>query len=83
MAETKFGLNQFNNKTPKWAKSGFYIATAVIGVAMFVIQGDAEIASNTAKRLMLYLKGLDMLLLALSRMFGENTEQEETPANDN
>jgi len=70
MPETKFGLNQLNNKTPRWAKQGFYLATAAIGVFTFIVSGDPAIPSPTTVRIMLYLKALDMFLLALSKMFG-------------
>jgi hypothetical protein len=70
MSETKFGLNQLSNRTPKWAKQAFYITAALTTVATFIVSSDPGIPANITSRIIVYLKGLDMLVLVLSKMFG-------------
>ncbi|WP_343692756.1 hypothetical protein [Chitinophaga sp.] len=76
--ETKFGFDQLNTRTPLWAKRTFYIVSVLTTVAVFIVSGDPAIKPDTAVRIMLYLKGLDMLTLALSKMFGLQTKDEQS-----
>lgn len=71
MSETKFGFDQLNNKTPYWAKLVFGITAVLTTVAMFIVSSDPGIPDDLKVRLLVYLKGLDMLVLGFSSMFGK------------
>jgi len=70
MTETKFGLNQVGNVTPQWAKWMFRITITLTTVAAFIIASDPGIPDDIKVRITVYLKGLDMLVLGISKMFG-------------
>jgi hypothetical protein len=58
------------SKTPDWAKWTFRIVFAITGVATFVIAGDPSIHDDVKVRIGVYLKGVDMFVFTLSKMFG-------------
>ena len=58
------------SETPDWAKWTFRIVFAITGVATFVIAGDPSIPDELKVRIGVYLKGVDMFVFTLSKMFG-------------
>ena len=71
MARTQFGtIEAIVNKTPMWAKVTFGIVTVLTTVASFIIASDTSIDAETKVRLMTYLKGADLAVLGISKMFG-------------
>ncbi len=56
--------------TPEWAKWMFRVTFALTTAAAFIIAGDPLIADDVKIRIGVYLKGLDMFVYALSKMFG-------------
>ncbi|SEV89032.1 hypothetical protein SAMN05428988_0169 [Chitinophaga sp. YR573] len=81
MPDTKFGLDQVGNETPKWSKWMFRITIILTTVAAFVIAADPGIPDIIKVRIGVYLKGLDMLVLGFSKMFG--VEVQDTTENKN
>jgi hypothetical protein len=75
MGEIKFGTSQLNTKTPGWANKVFYITTALIGVLIFAISGDPGIPAEKVVRIVLWLTALDKFILAISKLFGEQTPE--------
>ena len=70
MADVKFGLNQFGNTTPRWANRAFQLTAILSTVVVFVISGTTKIPAEDKAEIFLYLKGLDMLVLGVAKMFG-------------
>lgn len=71
MAKTTFGtVDSLVSETPKWAKWMFRIFILLTTVVTFVIAGDNAIAGELKLRILLYLKGADLFVLGLSKMFG-------------
>lgn len=56
--------------TPQWATWIFRIVFIITGVATFIIAGDPGISTEIKIRLGVYLKGLDMLVWAVTRTLG-------------
>lgn len=75
MENTKFGLGQFENKTPLWAKNAFRITLLLTFVATFIVATDQEIPRELAVRIGVYLKALDLLVFGISKMFGVEVEE--------
>lgn len=73
---TKFGFNQLVKKTPEWAKWAFGIVVTLTTVAAFVVHGDPAISQEVKSRVLLYLKGVDFLMLGFANMFGVQTKSE-------
>jgi hypothetical protein len=57
-------------ETPDWAKWTFRVVFALTTVAAFIIAADPSLHDDTKVRLGVYLKGLDMFVFTLSKMFG-------------
>ena len=72
---TKFGFGQLENKTPIWAKNVFRVTLLITSVATFIIAGDNQIAPETAVRIGVYLKALDLVIFGLSKMVGIELEE--------
>jgi len=70
MAQTRFGISQVNNATPKWANIILMITIVITTVAAFVVASDPGIADAVKVRIGVYLKGFDMLIAGISRLFG-------------
>lgn len=84
MANLKFGAAGLNNTTPLWAKWVFRGFAIVTTAAAFVISGDPGIPDELKVRILLYLKGGDMLILGLTKLFGlEPTTAAEKEAEEN
>jgi len=81
MANLKFGAEGLVNETPMWAKWMFRIVAILTTAAAFVIAGDPTIPDTIKVRVLLYLKGLDMVVLGVSKLFGMQPEEktEEQP----
>jgi hypothetical protein len=58
------------SETPEWAKWTFRIVFAITGVATFIIAGDPSIPDDLKVRIGVYLKGIDMFVFTVSKMFG-------------
>jgi hypothetical protein len=58
------------SKTPDWAKWTFRIVFAITGVATFIIASDPSIEDTLKVQIGVYLKGVDMFVFTLSKMFG-------------
>ncbi len=74
MVKTKsvrpFTAKAIVSETPQWAKWTFRIVFAITGVATFIIAGDPSLPDDVKVRIGVYLKGVDMLIFGLSKMFG-------------
>ena len=74
MVKTKsvrpFSKKAIVSETPQWAKWTFRIVFAITGVATFIIAGDPSLPDDVKVRIGVYLKGVDMLIFGLSKMFG-------------
>jgi hypothetical protein len=68
--QTKFGLSQVKNRTPLWAKWMLGVTLIITTAAAFVIAGDPEIPAKVTVRLLTYLKGIDIVVLGVSQLFG-------------
>lgn len=81
MANLKFGPEGLVNETPMWAKWMFRIVALITTAAAFVVAGDPGIPDPIKVRVLLYLKGFDMLILGFSKLFGMQPEEktEEQP----
>jgi hypothetical protein len=77
MAQTKFGISQLGSDTPKWANVALGLTIVLTTVAAFVVASDPGISDAIKVRITVYLKGVDMLVLGVSRLFGI-----ELPAKD-
>lgn len=74
MADTKFGVSQLTSKTPQWANVFFYIFLTLTTAATFIVASDPAIPDALKVRIGIYLKGLDFVALAISKMFGVQVE---------
>lgn len=69
---TGFGFNQLAKPTPLWAKTVFRVVT-VMTTALAIWAASTSLLPQNAKiKMMLDLKVLDVIVLGLSKMFGEN-----------
>lgn len=68
--ETKFGVKQITTETPQWAKWMFRIAFILTTATTFIVASDPAISDDFKVRLGVYLKGLDMIIFGISKMFG-------------
>ena len=58
------------SETPQWAKWMFRVVFAITTVAAFIIAADPSIPDDTKVIVGVYLKGIDMLVFTISKMFG-------------
>ena len=74
MVKTKtvrpFTAKAIVSETPQWAKWMFRVVFAITTVAAFIIAADPSIPDDTKVRVGVYLKGIDMLVFTISKMFG-------------
>lgn len=82
MKNLKFGTDGILLETPAWAKWVFRITAILTTAVAFVVAGDPSIPDMMKVRILLYLKGLDIIVLGLSKMFGIIPEEKE-PADNN
>ena len=61
--------------TPMWARWVFRVFAILTTVATFIVSSDPSIEKETVIRIIVYLKGADMLILALANMFGVRVEK--------
>lgn len=73
----KFGASGLANDTPMWARWAFRITAMITTAACFVVAGDPGIPDILKVRILLYLKGMDMVVLGLSKMFGVEPDKKE------
>ena len=62
-------------ETPMWAKMVFRIVAVLTTVALFIVAGDPGIHDDIKVRIAVYLKGLDMAVLGVSKLFGITTKE--------
>jgi len=62
------------SRTPEFWKNVFKGTVVVTSVATFILAADPTIDPNTVIRIGVYMKGLDMLVLGFSRLFGVTVE---------
>lgn len=65
-----FSRKAIESRTPTWAKNMFRITLLLTSVATFIIAADTKIDPELALRIGVYLKGLDLFIFGLSKMFG-------------
>jgi hypothetical protein len=70
MTKTKFGLDQVNKKTPLWAKWMLGVTIILTTAAAFIVSGDPAIQPTTTVRVLVWLKGVDIVVLGISQLFG-------------
>ena len=75
---TKIGISQVTQPTPLWASWMFRIVFILTTAATFVIAGEPTIDDATKVRIGLYLKGFDMVVYGVSKMFGIDPKEEPT-----
>lgn len=73
----EFGMEQIKEKTPLWAKWVFRIVFLLTTIATFVIAFEPAISDLAKIRIGVYLKGLDMFVFGLSKMFGVTLKTNE------
>lgn len=59
-----------NKPTPKWGTYLFRAVFILTGVITFVVAADPAVNPDTAFRIGIYLKGLDMAVWGFTRMLG-------------
>lgn len=80
----KFGPDGIMNATPIWAKWVFRATTIFTTAIAFVVAGDPSIPDMLKVRILLYLKGIDIVVLGLSKMFGiEPDDKKPKPGKHN
>lgn len=73
--KTQFATKKaLTSATPLWAKNMFRITMLLTTVVMFIVASDTALAGS-ATRIMLYLKGFDMFIFGVSKMFGVIEEE--------
>ncbi len=82
MKNLKFGADGILLETPVWARWVFRITTIITTAIAFVVAGDPSIPDMMKVRILLYLKGLDIIVLGLSKMFGIISEEKESADNN-
>lgn len=82
MAEAvKFGLPQFKNQTPSFARWIFRGTLAITTIATFYIAGTSLIPDKEIKmEVMLILKTLDVAVYTISKMFGVKVDKKDDAA---
>lgn len=70
MKKTSFGFTQLTNPTPNRAKLTFKLIVLLTTVAVFVISQTTLMSDHVKLEVTLWLKGVDMLALGISQMFG-------------
>jgi hypothetical protein len=63
------------SETPEWAKWTFRIVFAITGVATFIIAADPSVPDDVKVRIGVYLKGIDMFVFTISKMFGVEVKE--------
>lgn len=56
--------------TPSWAKWVFRVFAILTTAATFIVASDPALKPETVVRIIVYLKGADMVILGLANMFG-------------
>jgi len=83
---THFGSRKaILGRTPSWANNAIAIIVIISGIIQYVILQDVAIDTKLADRIGLYLNAVEMLAVALFRLFGvteknltENTNTDES-----
>lgn len=73
-----FSVKALTSTTPKWAKNMFRVTLLFTSIASFIIVSDEAIRAETAERIILYLRALDLFVYSLSKMFGVEIEKNES-----
>lgn len=61
-------------ETPPWANNMIAITVIISGIIHYIIQEDRSIDAVLAERVGLYLNAINMLAVALLRLFGVTSE---------
>ncbi len=82
---TKIGISQLSKATPVWASWMFRIVFVLTTALTFIIASDPTIPDELKVRIGVYLKGFDMVIYSISKMFGVDpkSEENEIPADNN
>lgn len=72
---TKVTFGAITAVTPTWAKWVFRGTLILTSVATFIVASDAAIKAETALRVTVYLKGLDLLAFGFSKLFGVTLDE--------
>lgn len=68
--QTKFGLNQVSNTTPRWVQITFNIIVALAATATFIIGSTNRLTDATKVELLLYISGGTYFLHYIAKMVG-------------
>lgn len=74
--ETKTVLS-ISKDTPKWAKWTYRITFAATTAACFVVSSDNHIPAELRVRIIVYLKGIDMLVYTILQGFGVSKHEKQ------
>jgi hypothetical protein len=74
---TKFGIGQIGNTTPKWAQVSFRIFFYATGIATVILDIYTEIPSDIKLMINSEVIKANLLVHAISKMFGINVTQYE------
>lgn len=66
--KVKFGA--ITSPTPQWARWMFRGTAIITSVVALTIAADPAIANDLKIRILLYLKGIDLIVLGFANMFG-------------
>ncbi len=69
--------------TPSWATWAFRIVFILTGVAAFVIAADPAFSDALKVRTGIYLKGVDMVVWAITRAIGIEVQRDYNLPNQN
>lgn len=75
----KFGFNQINNPTPKWAKVVFRVFFYVTGLSTIILDIFTEIPLATKLLILGIVVKSNMLVHAVSKLFGVDISEYEKP----
>lgn len=63
------------SRTPTWAQNMVGITILVTSVATFIVASDTSIPAATAVKIGIYLKGADMLVAGIAKLWGVTYEK--------
>ena len=77
MNKLGFGFGQILSAPPKWVVAVIAILIILSSIAQFLIAGDPVIKAESQVRILLYLKGFEMFLLAVGALCGVKPTKDE------
>ncbi len=73
--KTQFGKKAIGLETPLWAKWIFRVFMILSGAATFIVASDPNIPNDIKISVAVWLKGADMVVFGISKMFGISVDE--------